>query len=63
MTEANLPAAYRLIMRGDGNGNLIPVLQGMFVWTHAGLEVGREWRDLETQTEPYVEDHIPFGQG
>jgi hypothetical protein len=54
-----LPVAYRLIRRGDGNGNMIPVLQGMFTWQQ-GEEFGREWRDLETQDEPYVEDHIPF---
>ena len=58
--ESNIPIAYRLIRRGDGNGNMLPVLQGMFTWTQ-GKDFGREWRDLETQDEPYVEDHIPFG--
>jgi hypothetical protein len=54
------PAAYRLIRRGDGNGNTLPMLQGLFTWTE-GTERGAEWRDLETQDEPHVEDAIPFG--
>ena len=58
--ESNVPLAYRLIRRGDGNGGMVPVLQGMFTWTQ-GAEYGREWRDLETQDEPYVVDYIPFG--
>lgn len=58
--ESSTPVAYRLVRRGDGNGNMLPVLQGLFTWTK-GTEYGREWRDLETQDEPYVEDHIPFG--
>lgn len=58
--ESNIPTAYRLIRRGDGNGNMLPVLQGMFTWTQ-GTAFGREWRDLETQDEPYVVDCIPFG--
>jgi hypothetical protein len=53
------PIAYRLIRRGDGNGNMVPVLQALFPWSK-GAENGREWRDLQTQDEPYVEDHIPF---
>ena len=56
-----IPAAYRLIRRKDGNGNMIPMLQGLFTWTEATAR-GAEWRDLETQDEPYVEDDIPFSQ-
>lgn len=56
-----IPAAYRLIRRGDGNGNMIPMLQGLFTWTEGAMR-GAEWRDLETQDEPYVEDGIPFSQ-
>lgn len=58
MAESHFPIAYRLIRRGDGNGNMVPVLQGMYPWTQ-GAE-SYEWRDLETQDEPYVKDHIPF---
>ena len=60
-TESVIPAAYRLIRRKDGNGNMIPMLQGLFTWTEA-TKRGAEWRDLETQDEPYVEDDIPFSQ-
>ena len=55
-----IPVAYRLIRRGDGNGNMLPVLQGLFTWTEGACR-GAEWRDLETQDAPYVEDVIPFG--
>lgn len=58
--ESSIPVAYRLVRRGDGNGNMLPVLQGLFTWRQ-GVECGGEWRDLETQDEPYIEDHIPFG--
>lgn len=59
--ESGTPKAYRLIRRGDGNGNMIPVLQGLFTWTQGSGRYGAEWRDLETQDEPYVDDAIPFG--
>ena len=59
--ESGIPAAYRLIRRKDGNGNMIPMLQGLFTWTDA-TKRGAEWRDLETQDEPYVKDDIPFSQ-
>ena len=59
--ESGIPAAYRLIRRKDGNGNMIPMLQGLFTWTEA-TKRGAEWRDLETQDEPYVKDDIPFSQ-
>ncbi len=47
---------------------MVPVLQGAFLVTEKRLEWGEglrsvtthEWRDLETQDEPYIEDHIPF---
>lgn len=55
-----IPVAYRLIRRGDGNGNMIPMLQGLFTWTE-GTKRGAEWRDFETQDEPHVEDAIPLG--
>ena len=57
--EFNIPIAYRLIRRGDGNGNMVPVLQGMFTWAQGEVS-GEMWRDLETQDEPYLEDHIPL---
>jgi predicted lipoprotein with Yx(FWY)xxD motif len=60
-TESGIPAAYRLIRRKDGNGNMIPMLQGLFTWTE-DTKRGAEWRDLETQDEPYVKDDIPFSQ-
>jgi hypothetical protein len=46
--ESGIPFAYRLIRRGDGNGNMIPMLQGLFTWTES-TKCGAEWRDLETQ--------------
>jgi hypothetical protein len=57
--ESSLPLAYRLIRRNDGNGGEDHVLQGLFTW-HQGCEQGGEWRDLETQTEPYDRDEVPF---
>ena len=47
-------------MRGDGNGNALPALQGLFTWTE-GSNYGAEWRTLETQECPYLDDSIPFG--
>jgi hypothetical protein len=58
--ESGIPFAYRLIRRGDGNGNMTPMLQGLFTWTES-TKCRAEWRDLETQDEPYVEDAIPIG--
>jgi hypothetical protein len=53
------PIGYRLIRRRDGNGNMEPVLQGAYLFTVGGRSA-HEWRDLKTQDEPYIEDHIPF---
>lgn len=58
--ESNIPSAYRLIMQGDGNGNNLPALQGLFTWTQ-GSSYGAEWRTLETQEFPFLDDSIPFG--
>jgi hypothetical protein len=60
--NSDFPICYRLIRRGDGNGNMLPILQGHFLFTDAAGDLQRAWRDLETQDEPYTEDHIPFGQ-
>lgn len=60
LLEQKLPIAYRLIMQGDGNGNNLPVLQGLFPWSN-GIWSGAEWRTLETQESPYLNDSIPFG--
>jgi hypothetical protein len=57
--ESGLPLAYRLIRRNDGNGGQDYVLQGLFTWRQ-GFSQGGDWRDLETQTEPYVRDDVPF---
>lgn len=59
--ESGVPKAYRLIRRGDGNGSMIPVLQGLFTWTQGCNQYGAEWRDLETQDAPYLDDAIPLG--
>ena len=59
-TESTIPKAYRLIMRGDGNGNNLPALQGLFTWNE-GSDYGAEWRTLETQEFPFLDDSIPFG--
>ena len=58
--ESNIPSAYRLIMHGDGNGNTLPALQGLFTWTEDS-NCGAEWRTLETQEFPFLDDSIPFG--
>jgi hypothetical protein len=63
------PICYRLIRRGDGNGNMDYVLQGAFLVTERRLVWGEglrsgtthEWRNLETIDEPTsADDHVPF---
>jgi hypothetical protein len=67
------PLCYRLIRRNDGNGSMVPILQGAFLVTKdswvtqheycQGLHrvTTHEWRDLETIDEPTsANDHIPF---
>jgi len=53
----SLPVAYRLVMRPDGNGDNVPVLQGYYTWV--GTSPGGEWRSLETQDWLYADDKIP----
>jgi hypothetical protein len=60
--DSDFPICYRLIRRGDGNGNMEPVLQGHFLFTGTDGAIVREWRDLQTQDFPYIEDNIPFGR-
>jgi hypothetical protein len=56
------PICYRLIRRNDGNGNMLPILQGHFLFTTNSGSISREWRDLETLDDPTsAEDDIPFG--
>lgn len=59
--EKSLPDAYRLVTKGDGDGNTICVLQGYFTWTQGWSNRGGEWRDLETQDWATARDDIPFG--
>ena len=57
------PVCYRLIRRNDGNGNMVPVLQGAFLIANlsAPPHTAHEWRDLETIDDPTsADDHIPF---
>jgi hypothetical protein len=59
------PVCYRLIRRNDGNGNMVPVLQGAFLIANLSTPplTAHEWRDLETVDEPTTaDDHIPFFQ-
>lgn len=56
-----LPDAYRLVTKGDGNGNTIYALQGYFTWTQGWSQRGGEWCDLETQDSLYAKDDVPFG--
>jgi hypothetical protein len=58
--ESGLPAGYRLIRKDAGSGNIIYVLQGLYLWVQ-GNKRGREWRDLETQDawRP-IKDNVPF---
>ena len=59
--ENRVPAAYRLVTKGDGNGNTIYALQAYFTWTQGWSQRGGEWRDLETQDWLTTQDDIPFG--
>ena len=62
--ESSLPIAYRLIMQGDGNGNNLPALQGLFTWTE-GSSYGAELAEPESasleqgaqQMQPFVVRH------
>jgi hypothetical protein len=57
------PVCYRLIRRNDGNGNMVPVLQGAFLIANLSAPplTAHEWRDLETIDDPTTaDDHIPF---
>lgn len=56
-----VPDAYRLVTKGDGNGNTVYVLQGYFTWTQGRTQRGGEWRDLETQDSLTAQDSVPFG--
>lgn len=56
-----VPDAYRLVTKGDGSGNTVYVLQGLFTWTQGWSSRGGEWRDLETQDWLTAQDSIPFG--
>lgn len=58
--ETSLPIAYRLVTNGDGNGNIVPVLQGYYHWRQ-GPNQGGEWRDLVTQEWLHAKDNIPHG--
>jgi hypothetical protein len=58
--ETTVPVAYRLVTKGDGNGDTIYVLQGYFTWMQGWSQRGGEWRDLETQDWLTAQDDIPF---
>ena len=58
----NVPDAYRLVTKGDGNGGTVYVLQGYFSWTQGWSRRGGEWRDLETQDWLAAKDDVPLGQ-
>jgi hypothetical protein len=54
--ESNVPVGYRLIRKLDGNGGMEYVLQGKFTWREGRSHMGHEWRDLETQEWPYLDE-------
>lgn len=60
-TKNTLPSAYRLVTRGDGNGNTVYSLQGYFAWVEDWNHHGGEWQDLETQDLLHARDDVPFG--
>ena len=57
-SESLLPVAYRLVTKDDGNGNIVPVLQGYYHWRE-GSQFGGEWRDLATQDWLHADHKIP----
>jgi hypothetical protein len=60
-TPLNLPVAYRLAENGDGNGNDVPTLQGLFLeYNHNNNKIEGSWRELETQPQWGVPDGSPF---
>lgn len=48
-TPLNLPIAYRLVEKSDGNGNDVPSLEGLFLeYDHINDKIEGSWRALET---------------
>ncbi len=58
-TPLNLPVAYRLVETGDGNGNTVRILEGLFLECNFGTIEG-VWRRLETQDQLSAVPEIPF---
>ena len=53
-TPLNLPVAYRLVEKGDGNGNDVPTLEDLFLeYDHIDDKIEGCWRELETQSTPW----------
>jgi hypothetical protein len=60
-TPLNLPVAYRLVEKGDGNGNDIPTLEGLFLeYDHIDDKIEGSWRELETQALWHMNNGNPF---
>ena len=48
-TPLNLPVAYPLVEKGDGNGNDVPTLEGLFLeYDHINDKIEGSWRAVET---------------
>ena len=60
-TPLNLPVAYRLVEKGDGNGNDVPTLDGLFLeYDHINDKIEGSWRELETQGQWGASTGNPF---
>ncbi len=60
-TPLNLPVAYRLVEKGDGNGNDVPTLEGLFLeYDHIDDKIEGSWREVETQVPWYKTAGSPF---
>lgn len=44
--DSMFPICYRLVFKNVGYGNMLPVLQGHFLFTTNGGGIGSEWRAL-----------------
>jgi hypothetical protein len=49
-TPLILPVTFRLVEKGDGNGNDVLTIEGLFLeYDHINDKIEGSWRELETQ--------------
>lgn len=62
-TPLNIPVAYRLVEKDDGNGNDVPALEGLFLeYNHNNQKIQGFWRALDTLAS-WAPDGDPFTFG